>query len=1007
MTKKGATNRKSEDKPNAQEFLARRLHRTIVTVLRTEPICSKLIHSVPSGLPCLLLTKLLDSNRPVLASEVVAHDPRSESAVWPAAKKLNDYLADFCGEISTSKHPPLVIKIPLGAPGGRKFGYHFVCSEIGGQELIDAQQTEQFLHSLICEMTRGTNVKVMRDSRALLEQEPDLLIDASHVLKVESTDSAIWFRPTGAISRDLDAEHRKVYRRKEIDPLREKIMAEPFHILEGEAASGKTTIVRTLMYELLEQEVGDVLYFNISDHRGFDQAQLMRELRATESVCIIEDIHLEPHKIQWICQSLPTNQGRHILLTARPSYRSFQDYFMKDLSGIDTTHLEADDAIDGIVEAFCSDPETPGAVRERRAEIVEISGTNLWLLAFALRGCKKQQGLGSPKNWIANEVGRVLRNLETCGDECADQYPGILVALSPLQMNETVIAERYLVALGFTRLALNGLVQRGMIGRQSAQDGYIFYCLPHSTIATAYWEHGLEYRRLHNMVEHASCVYEYARLGVPNSLEALVRSPRAMRERVEDRLVSERTLGELLAADTSLTYLHPWCEGARSSVVMKDQVLRGLADNIQHCSLGFAHFVLLVKWLSSVKGIAGRLWGLLDRKRMRCGEIRSFLAAANLLESASTARREIYRIVDLNELAGELDLLDDPLAVCSQLAEFLKTDRGLGRTLWTYVDRDALAAKVLKRGNLSTCIECLIAADLQIATELYNNMDRSELTLRLSQPTSVCVEGIATVARVDKQFGRRLWQELDKSSLVEDLTKDLAYWLHALGLVRRLRVSNPKMAHALCSCLDTRKIASLLNELVGPRVIVESVYGVGRVSRSVAAEIWANMDRHRIAELVSRESDAWTFFALVYGISATDKDVAREFCQSMNWETVASNMNCSDDGLPVGQCLSLVLKVHKEAGQRLWKHVDKETLASKLCGHAHQWKGRLCVQSITPVDRDIAIGLSVLTSISEAECIAEHSEADLTRLRCYLERMGVDDKNPSMELRMIKRAFAG
>jgi len=210
------------------------------------------------------------------------------------------------------------------------------------------------------------------------------------------------------------------------------------------------------------------------------------------------------------------NADFHILFTARPPYRESQNSFSEDLTKIATLELNAFDDVDDLINKFAERHDSSFFSHNVCEKIKKVSKGSLWLLSYALKGCIKAQCKGEPHEWVREEVKKDLRNL---GVQCA-VFPKVLVALSPLYMNEILTVQFFLTGhLGYEEEILRDLAKMGEITRQETREGECMYGLPHSALAEAYWRHGLEHRG--KLLDYRDFVYDYVSFGVPNGLEAI------------------------------------------------------------------------------------------------------------------------------------------------------------------------------------------------------------------------------------------------------------------------------------------------------------------------------------------------------------------------------------------------------------------------------------------------------------------------------------------------------
>jgi hypothetical protein len=556
--------------------LAQKQHTAVVGFLSQEPFASQILSMVREGSNKVLLTKLLASKGPLKGKDIAANTRWTESAFWPAARGLNGYLKEFSEGIDCLKANGIIIQIPIGSQGGYKVGYYLVCFSTKTREYLDASSTASLLRTAAQNRRRT-------DLRCPLSGE---LRAAQDLLEVDRPRSAEWFRKKGPIAADF--ADKRVHRRKVIDKLRAEVFANPVFMLRGAAATGKTVIVRSLLYELCSEAARNLYYFDIGRRRDFDDTQLINELQTTTGISIIENVHLEPRKAQLIYERFENDSERHVLFTARHLDERYEDMFGESLNQIPSLGLEPLDEANDIINCFCSHSTTPKIVGERIPQIMDVSEGDYWLLAFALEGCAAARGAGEPRGWITGEVQRYIENLATCGDRHEDQYPGILLALSPLYMNEVLTAGSYLIdTLGFAKAALDDLAKRGEITRQKSQTGHVFYGLPHSSRARAYWEHGQEYSTKTHITNPEDWIADYARSHPLNGLVAILsvnpqsltwwgRSPNSV---VRELQLSGEMVG-ILRSEQSTEAIYRWLECEDSGVPLSLDLIRTLATKL-------------------------------------------------------------------------------------------------------------------------------------------------------------------------------------------------------------------------------------------------------------------------------------------------------------------------------------------------------------------------------------------------------------------------------------------
>ena len=135
-----------------KEFLARKRHRVVAHFLRREPIFSKLFKSIPpESTEKVFLTKLVSSDRPVLAEEAAKNTPVQGKAMTSAAQRLNEYLNDFV-ECNLKKlaEKQIQIMIPPKTRGGYSFGYFLSCYDSRKEKFLNEDESRNVLEDAFC-----------------------------------------------------------------------------------------------------------------------------------------------------------------------------------------------------------------------------------------------------------------------------------------------------------------------------------------------------------------------------------------------------------------------------------------------------------------------------------------------------------------------------------------------------------------------------------------------------------------------------------------------------------------------------------------------------------------------------------------------------------------------------------------------------------------------------------------------------------------------------------------
>jgi hypothetical protein len=551
----------------------------------------------------------------------------------------------------------------------------------------------------------------------VVSSEKDLyrLLTVEEVLETKNPPPARWFREGGQVYSDFKQE--KFYRRPEAEAVEKKILSNRFFLLEGEAATAKTTIVRTIMYDLHEARERKIYYFDVARRRSFDEDLLIRSIRSVPGLFITENVHLEPRKVQWIYERFEKDPDRRFLLTWRRPDKEFQDPEAKKLYEIPKLTLEPFTEIDRLIDSYCSDPDTPAVVRQKCQDILNVSKKDFWLLACALQGCGDTHGQGDPLSWIANKVETRLVGLETCDDPHADQYPEIIVALSALYKNEVLTTKSYLKKLGFSRAALNGLVRRGEITWQEGPDNNIFYGLHHSTLADAYWEHGGKYIEDAKLQDYEEFIYDYSVSGVPNGLQAILRAGKEIAHSLVRRLCNEEAMPNIVEHEHSFEaiskFFFSYCcfnLFCPFRYNYQDEFLNIIARKLQeeddiHEVAAFLHCIR-----DRDSAVANKIWARFNKKELaqKMSQSLDFKASVSCLLFIGRGNPmgfELCRLLDLQTTAKNIGIADNMPDACAFICEVFKANKEIGQELWSIIDRRLLAEQISK---LPTRLEILL-----------------------------------------------------------------------------------------------------------------------------------------------------------------------------------------------------------------------------------------------------------------------------------------------------------
>jgi hypothetical protein len=537
----------------------------------------------------------------------------------------------------------------------------------------------------------------------------------AHVLRMDCADVPEWFRKTGPIGADF-AGGTVCARPKILEALTTLISENWVSVLEGDAGTGKTTLIRMLAHTMLSSRGVNMYYFSCAEQPDFDIARLCHDIRENSGIFVIEDVQLSLRRLQVLYGHLyPTcrqDRRRHILFVTRPSFRHAQCSRLDPLDKIASLVVDTCEVAKELVKQYVDYWRLRGAelVLSPQAieEIAHISGTSLWLLAYALEGCRKEHGAGLPRDWIRTGVRADLTDLANCGDPHAGRYPEILVVLSCLFKNEVATAQEYLVRdLGIPVSALEALTNRGEVTYVETGEGGGFYGLPHSALADAYWQHGTPYRVI--PARYVDCLYDYVMSGASNGLEAVMRSRDQdclYASMLIDRLASEDKLADVIKREKSFSALYDFVDHVWPEYLTREPILRAIVEKIENAEEPFIWLSLVdailmctygresigVHWQDSMK-----IWQFFDKRKLAMILSRpdvpsaSVLSLHDLVFSNPDLARQVVGFMECEELAARLNLECVGSKAMDWVREIHKCSPGTAIELRRMLDKGRLA----------------------------------------------------------------------------------------------------------------------------------------------------------------------------------------------------------------------------------------------------------------------------------------------------------------------------
>lgn len=231
---------------------------------------------------------------------------------------------------------------------------------------------------------------------------------ADHEILLENFEEALqfdikeaqWFRRSPFW---IDFEKDKIYRRKEIDIVKEKLEKENIQIVCGDAASGKSVVVNYIGYEYCK-DPKPVYIINLkTDNLDLYKKDIV-DLLDNDILLIIEDAHLAFHDVEWIIKKA-SGRRLKVLISMRPVeekviHRETTKFELLMKGEGNFTKIRAFNSAQQIVEFYFSQKYGKEKMKEFMRIIFDIAskyGEDMWLLSFALEAFSLGNGMDMSK----------------------------------------------------------------------------------------------------------------------------------------------------------------------------------------------------------------------------------------------------------------------------------------------------------------------------------------------------------------------------------------------------------------------------------------------------------------------------------------------------------------------------------------------------------------------------------------------------------------------------------
>ncbi|HWP31374.1 MAG TPA: TIR and AAA domain-containing protein [Fimbriimonadales bacterium] len=659
-----------------------------------------------------------------------------------------------------------------------------------------------------------------------------------------------FYRLIGPMAVDFEAGY--VVMREEVGKILDLLKTERRVGLTGDPASGKSVLLHSIGYQLIEEKA-EVYFIRLKEPERpkFSAIQQLPE----EAILLVDDAHLDREFAEKLLGTPPLKCK--ILLASRPLEPSWE--MEKDTihtsplkaflsEGKRVIQLQAVDAADSIVKLF-EEKVLEKEIEEREKALIQQEGydQNLLLLTWALETYKKKETMARKE--VCETVARWLypdgpdegfyRDMVPADRERVNKEQAVLIllALAAFYRFEIPVAQYFLTdTLGLNRETLDILLESRIL---SGGGGRV--SLHHSAVANLFLEAQTSSRLRQPVKQIRNAILTHA--------QDLQNTP------WEDALFHLYLRNCPKNACELIAKLPSWTGEGKSLI----RSLAGKKENLDK-------ILEAIRGEMDVGNIGWCVWGIANA-------------------SIEVARK----------------IVENPKFDWQGLIKKLKEEKDVGKIRWC-VEEIANASKkvalklvpvVIEKlkeekdvGKIGRCVEGIAEASIEVAWKIVEEpkFDWQGLIKKLNKDKDVgkigwCVEGIALasedVARKIVEDPNFDWQGLIKKLKEEKDVEKIRWCVEGIARaskdVARKIVENPKF--------DRQGLIKKLKEEKDVGNIGWCLERIARASKKVALKLVPV-----VIEKLKEEQDVGKIGRCVLGIANASEDVAREIFQGLEPE---------------------------------------------------------------------------------------------------------------------------
>lgn len=299
MTKKKATSSRA-----AARALAKQQHMPIREFLNQEPTRTKLLEGLikkkGEGNELTLLKELLERNGPISGEHMKIDYGMHPSTVSEAAKETNEYLTEFsetseAPELLKTEHIIICIRRKEGR-GGLFIGYHFFCYNTETEEDLDGPKTRELFENLWKDFIKDRLREKLKEEAQVslskklhgrnndyqpLDMEIGVVEGESPLVRAHRTPRVygppyvrrpppvhepLWYRPPD-FYEPRTYDHNRIWEPFNSEP---SLESKRLYVLSSDVGTGKTTLLRHLQLESLQETDLIPIFLNASEIEGWE-----------------------------------------------------------------------------------------------------------------------------------------------------------------------------------------------------------------------------------------------------------------------------------------------------------------------------------------------------------------------------------------------------------------------------------------------------------------------------------------------------------------------------------------------------------------------------------------------------------------------------------------------------------------------------------------------------------------------------------------------------------------